>query len=202
MKNININIINTACKTGKWDLGNEVLYSLCREYPFHKKDGEIIAKVWLIGRSYAASIERRKNAKSNNEEFYESEVVPAIKNSNIDSWLSITSKLQIPGSEESVLVHKKLMDLFASISGHNNRSLASKYLHFHQPKVFFIYDSRARNAITEYCPKLNKIEDINTKEFDKEYKDFVRKCVWLRGHIKSLYGLSLKPREIDNFLLG
>jgi len=94
------------------------------------------------------------------------------------------------------------MDLFASISGHNNRSLASKYLHFHQPKVFFIYDSRARNAITEYCPKLNKIEDINTKEFDKEYKDFVRKCVWLRGHIKSLYGLSLKPREIDNFLLG
>lgn len=45
-----------------WDLGNRVLYDLCQSHPEHTRDDEIVAKIWLIGRSYAASIERRKNA--------------------------------------------------------------------------------------------------------------------------------------------
>jgi len=46
-----------------WDLGNRILYDMCQSYPGHSKDDEIVAKIWLIGRSYAASIERRRNAK-------------------------------------------------------------------------------------------------------------------------------------------
>jgi len=37
--------------------------------------------------------------------------------------------------------------LFSKISGLNKRSLASKYLHFHVPELFYISDSRAYDAM-------------------------------------------------------
>lgn len=43
-----------------WTLGNETLYKLCRDYPEHKTDKAIAAKIWLIGRAYAAAVEAEK----------------------------------------------------------------------------------------------------------------------------------------------
>lgn len=41
-------------------IGNQVLYDLCKEYPLSEKNKDgIAAQMWLIGRSYAASPERR-----------------------------------------------------------------------------------------------------------------------------------------------
>ena len=45
----------------RWDFGNGILYEMCKEYPKHEKEDVIVGKIWLIGRSYAAAIERRKN---------------------------------------------------------------------------------------------------------------------------------------------
>ena len=49
-----------------WNVGNKVLYDLCRERPLHTDTQAVLAKIWLIGRAYAAAIERRKNKTSNN----------------------------------------------------------------------------------------------------------------------------------------
>lgn len=46
----------------RWEYGNSVLYRMCEEEPEHKEIDVIVGKIWLIGRSYAAAIERRKNA--------------------------------------------------------------------------------------------------------------------------------------------
>ncbi len=43
-----------------WDLGNKILYDMCKNNFAHKNNGVIIAKVLFIGRIYAAAIERRK----------------------------------------------------------------------------------------------------------------------------------------------
>ena len=43
-----------------FDIGNDVLYQMCEKYPSHTNEEEIIGKIWLIGRSYAAAIERAK----------------------------------------------------------------------------------------------------------------------------------------------
>ena len=80
--------INYALGPSPWDLGNEVLYSLCQQHPKHDMGNAIIAKVWLIGRSYAAAIERRKNAEETSDDFYEITVVEKIKKSNLDDWLA------------------------------------------------------------------------------------------------------------------
>jgi hypothetical protein len=194
--------IDAAQGPSVWDIGNRVLYDLCREHPKHTAENEIIAKIWLIGRSYAASIERRKKVDEVGDEFYEAIVAPTMRESAIDEWLHACSTDGSPGTSKGIAVHKQLMDLFASITDLDKRSLASKYLHFHLPESFFIYDSRARQAITKVVPRLDKLPEISGETFDKEYKDFVRRCLWLREDISSTYSVMLTPRQIDKLLLA
>ena len=44
--------------------GNEVLYNMCKENPCHNDANVVEGKMWLIGRSYAASPERRQGEKA------------------------------------------------------------------------------------------------------------------------------------------
>jgi len=49
-----------AQKGDGWKFGNDILYKLCQDFPKHDTSSQIVGKIWLIGRSYAAAIERRK----------------------------------------------------------------------------------------------------------------------------------------------
>jgi len=134
----------SSVESSAWDLGNKILYDMCRQYPAHNNSSEIIAKVWLIGRSYAAAIERRKNTGSsqfNGDDFYFEKVAPEIKRSEIDAWLDALDAIdEVSESTLEVILsaHLNVTELFSSISGLEKRSLASKYLHFHCPDLFFI----------------------------------------------------------------
>jgi len=119
----------------------------------------------------------------------------------IDLWLGSMQQTDKSGSTKTVAIHKKLTDLFYSITGLEKRSLASKYIYLHKPEAFFIYDSRARQSITKVVPQLKEILELETDEFDHEYRDFVRRCVWLRDNILKTLGTELTPREIDKLLL-
>jgi hypothetical protein len=197
--------VDFALAPSPWDLGNQVLYSLCQEHPTHDRGDAIIAKIWLIGRSYAAAIERRKNVEDTSDDFYETTVVEKIKTSPIDAWLSnLPVRMIEPWKELGAVVttHKRLMDLFRDITRLEKRSLASKYLHFHRPDLFFIYDSRARGAITKVTPRLALLKEITAGESDSEYHAFCRRCQWLSDAIKERWGQGLTPRQMDKILLG
>jgi hypothetical protein len=86
MDNITAPFIQKVLGDHTWSLGNQVLYELCKNDPFHKRDDEIAAKVWLIGRSYAASIERRKEVDTDaqGDDFFYKKVIPEIQKSQID----------------------------------------------------------------------------------------------------------------------
>jgi hypothetical protein len=201
-------LIENALKNTAWDLGNKVLYDLCHEYREHNNDNEIIAKVLLIGRTYAAAIERRKiNTKIGSDKFYEDTVAKQIRTSKIDEWLAtIPGKMTDPLADLSraVEVHKQVTELFSKMTGLEKRSLASKYLHFHKPEIFYIYDSRAKAALSAIIPKPKQIAEIQpdkAKKADKEYLSFVRRCQWLRDNIEKQFGKALTPREFDKVLL-
>ena len=66
---------------------------------------------------------------------------------------------------------------------------------------FFIYDSRARQAITKIVPSLRLIPNMEVEECDIEYRNFVRRCVWLYHNILNSFNVALMPREIDKLLL-
>jgi len=195
--------IQASQKENVWSLGNLVLYDLCKNHPFHKTNEEIIAKIWLIGRSYAASIERRKtNDETINDDFYSDKVAPIIQKSDIDNWIN---KCRSSKSINDILqVHHNVTNLFNTISGLNKRSLASKYLHFHLPEYFFIYDTRAVKSIGNVLKILGQKRFIIGKtqlEFDKEYSKFFYKCHFVQEHIKEKYGVILNCRQLDNLLI-
>lgn len=180
-----------------WDLGNKVLYDLCRKHPRHKKVDEVIAKVWLIGRSYAAAIERRKNLnpKSKGDSFYVDCVAPTMIAEGIDRWIETATE------ENAIEVHWRLTQLFRKITKHEKRSLASKYLHFHRPRIFFIYDSRSVLGIRSLTPRNSGFSRSAIGECDNEYASFYCRCLWLRKYLRKQYGRQLSPRELDKILL-
>ena len=68
----------TKASSTRWKLANDTLYNLCNKYPLHTNADEIVAKMWLIGRSYAAAIERRTNADGFSGDFYYDAVAPEL----------------------------------------------------------------------------------------------------------------------------
>lgn len=199
--------IDNARKPTPWDLGNQVLYDMCSKYPRHKTSQEAIAKIWLIGRSYAAAIERRRNGKHGSDDFYIETVGPTVAASNIDTLLSSLPRRPAAPVEhlaKTIKTHKKIMDLFESMTGMEKRSLASKYLHFHRPDLFFIYDSRAQAGIRKLTPSCRYIDHIPVlkHERDQEYYKFCIRMAWLSRNVQKRHARQLTPRELDNVLLA
>ncbi|MBN2835734.1 MAG: hypothetical protein JXR48_12300 [Candidatus Delongbacteria bacterium] len=194
------------CRKTPWDFGNEVLYIMCKENFLHKESGKIIAKIWLIGRAYSAAIERRKNKVSINDNFYVDTVAPAFLNSKIDSYLSALNgqeELTMENLPHVLEAHNYLTQLTASITKLEKRSFSSKYLHFHLPNLFFIYDSRVTASIRGFSSKIpEKMRPfVESEKVDKEYAKFVCRCFELRNEINKTFNIQLTMREFDNLLI-
>ncbi len=191
-------------KSSRWVYGNSILYEMCRNNPYHNQSDVIVGKLWLIGRSYAAAIERRKNADNTNDDFYYDIVAPKMLEigSELDSRLFRlkNDNLIINDVKEILETHKFLMDIFRDMTGLEKRSLASKYLHFHCPGKFFIYDSRARRAINKYVKRPDK-RLLNNLDCDWEYGDFFCKMIELQSFLQEKLGEYQLPRKMDRFLL-
>ena len=163
----------------------------------------VIAKVWIIGRTYAAAIERRSNRTTLNDEFYIKTVGPAIVRSKIDPWIANARRYHQPNDESFATlmkVHYQVMQLFNAISGLNKRALASKYLHFHAPNLFYIYDSRAVAAMRQLASIVGRVTGTITNA-DEKYCRFASKCLRLQNHVQRQFGVCLTPRQFDNLLL-
>ena len=195
-------------KNSRWEFGNSILYQMCEDNPLHNDADVVIGKIWLIGRSYAAAIERRKNADDyQGDDFYYDAVAPKMLeigkelDSRIESLKNNTGIIAdcVP---EILSTHKYLMDAFMELTGLEKRSLASKYLHFHCPEKFFIYDSRARAAIGKIVKRPNKKILLGIDDHDAEYGDFVCRMLELQEYLGEKLGTYEKPRAIDSFLLS
>jgi hypothetical protein len=120
----------------------------------------------------------------------------------IDGWLQPLTSLKQPSLENAnqiIAVHKKLTALFLKMTGLEKRSLASKYLHFHFPELFYLYDSRAAQQISKIT---GPAEKLTLKEYDNTYATYFLRCLDLTKTIKREHGISLNPRQLDNYLLG
>lgn len=210
---ISTNEFNRILSENKlWDLGNKILYDLCENHPLHKRNDEIIAKVWLIGRAYAAAIERRKGSDTDNDSFYINEVAPRIRASDIDKYIGKIRKyssISINNIPAILNTHYRLMRIFQSISKLNKRSLTSKYLHFHCPCLFFLFDSRACAGISRLIntynlrPAFNKLKSqINISKYDEQYALFFLKAYLLQQAIQKQFKMPITPRVLDMLLLG
>jgi hypothetical protein len=194
--------VKKSLSASAWDFGNRVLYDLCSANPGHVQADIIIAKVWLIGRSYAAAIERRKGTDGvAGDPFYETVVAPKIRCSGIDGWLQALAISPNNDTVSNLETHLRVTRLFAEISGRQQRSLASKYLHFHFPKRFYIYDNRAQKAISKLVKPIGrKLPPL--REYDDAYARFFLRCLDLSLRISSIANRPVSPRDLDKVLLA
>lgn len=193
----------------RWEFGNRILYKMCEENPLHNEEDVVAGKIWLIGRSYAAAIERRKNVdmNMNADDFYYKRVAPKLLEIGTKLDNQLTSLKQSDGMIRNNVTkilntHKYLTREFEKLTELNKRSLASKYLHFHCPDMFFIYDSRACSGINKLVKRPYKKILSNVDSYDKEYGNFVCKMLELQEYLNEKLGEYQKPRELDNFLLS
>ena len=197
----------TLSRDDPWSIGNEVLYDLCRHYPYHVVGAESVAKTWLIGRAYAASIERShgKAADSSlsNERFYTEAVPKALRKAYLDEKLDALAKLGETNASNTGPVfdaHAHLVHLFHGLTSMNKRSLVPKYLHFHRPDLFFIYDSRAASGVRPIgIPRLPIDVPLGA---DRGYARFVGDAIGVREHARAQFRKLLSPRELDRLLLA
>ena len=123
---------------------NRILYDMCQHNPYHNQPDIIVGKIWIIGRSYAVAIERRKNAKESNDDFYYDVVAPQMLEigSELDlrlKKLRAAENTVLDNAEEILETHKLLMDTFYGLTGLEKRSLASKISEFSlSGDVFYI----------------------------------------------------------------
>jgi len=194
--------IKEAVSDTAWDFGNQVLYDMCKANPEHKSTQVIIGKIWLIGRTYAAAVERRRNKGSETgDAFYEEVVAPKIRQSDIDIWFEAIRASNKVDVALHLQTHARVTNLLTEISGLEKRSLASKYLHFHFPELFYIYDSRAQNVVSALTEPLGRRLPA-LQEHDHAYAQFFFRCRDLQQRLASLAGRSLSLREFDKVLLA
>ncbi|MFC2119049.1 hypothetical protein ACFLSY_10440 [Bacteroidota bacterium] len=208
MKNLpTINQLNKALLKNPWDFSNEILYNLCKDNFLHNQHDIILTKVLFIGRIYAAAVERRKTKKTDiNDNFYFDKVEPAFRESKLDEHLKRLMEVKSITSDKIPLIlqtHYYLQRVLNRITGLNKRSFCSKYLHFHLPDLFFIYDSRALMALRNFITKVPKefISVLQTKKIDMEYARFFCMCYQLKKQIEFKFDTTITTRQFDHILI-
>jgi hypothetical protein len=198
---------NSAKQIRVWDFGNAILYDLCQKNFRHVEDDKIVAKVLFIGRIYAAAVERRRNKKEGiNDDFYTDTIAPTFRNSELDDLLNELSKykeLSVDSISSVLEVHSYLTNLLKRITDLEKRSFSSKYLHFHLPDLFFIYDSRAVIALRQFTSQVPKDlqKFIDIANADTEYAKFFIKCFDMKRSIQDQYHTHITNRQLDNILI-
>ncbi len=178
--------------------GNRVLYHMCEEKPRHTDEDVVHGKIWLIGRAYSVAVERGSGKHRNLDTFYKN-VARKVAHSDLDEWLDCVADINVVSLENLprvLAVHARFVHLLKKLTGRKRPSFASKYLHFHRPSAFFIYDKRARDEIRKRIRRKFKIP-ADCTERDTGYADFVVRCI----HYTSGDERPWTPRELDRELL-
>jgi hypothetical protein len=192
-----------------WAISNGALYALCRKYPDHRSLKASTAKMLLIGRTYAATAERGRSAGSSahesGDDFYTDVLPRALKRSRLDVLLEQLRNKRVATAAnltDTLAVHWELMRVLRDLTGQGKRSLASKYLHFHAPKLFFLFDNRAAQTLGRIVSVRERSSARRGFCEDAAYARFVSCALVLRGQIDNRFGMRLSPRQLDRVLLS
>lgn len=118
--------------------------------------------------------------------------------SGVDRWFAgLTTAEQIDPALVFEL-HKRVMDVFDDIATGQARSLASQYLHFHFPELFYLYDSRVEAAAIALGQ--GECGYLAGGDHDPDYARFFACCRKLADASAPLAGRRPNPRELDRLL--
>lgn len=193
-----------AVKPSIWDVGNEWLYKLCETYPAHTVTAQVAAKIWLIGRAYSAAAERGVAGKGQADK-YIVELSQRFIARKADRHLQRLPKPMADFRkhlDQVVDVHHSIEAIFSNEDELGRISLTSKYLHFHRPDLFPIYDSRTSSAIAQITPDSRfSGYEVSSGHATSRYGKFTVRTAWLLDQMAAVLGYTPTLRQLDNLLL-
>lgn len=192
-----------------WGVLDDELYSLCSRCPDHGALPNVVAKVAIIGRSYATRIEATSGGGpsdapggailrvANILSRHGSELDSLLKNLPADKYLDPSTL------EAIVLAHGTVtMWLKDETGGRAPKSFVSKYIHFHRPCAP-IYDSYSRKALAVLRRKALKSPLF---PYNKEvmYATYWEQCLAFAEAMAEAEASGLHPtvKQMDTFLLS
>jgi len=193
-----------------FDVLNKMLYDAVLTHPSNTDRPAIIAKLLLIGRTYSASVERRKTNGEVKDERQALEVViaaaEAIAKSQCARMLdefSWDQRLTPERLPEVVAIHRELCNALQHANNRENSSLASKYLHFHRPDLFPIVDSYVREGWSYVMEEL-ELSYRGWRTFGQvnRYQEWCTRILTLRDRLENHTQQPISLRQIDNYLLS
>lgn len=193
-----------------FDVLNKMLYDAVVTHPSNTDPSAIIGKLLLIGRTYSASVERRKTNGEMKDERRALEVViaaaEAIAKSQCARMLdefSWDQRLTPECLPEVVAIHRELCSALNHANNRENSSLASKYLHFHRPDLFPIVDSYVRESWSRVMKELElSYRGWRTFGQVKRYQEWCTRILTLRDSLEKHTRQAISLRQVDNYLLS
>ena len=173
------------------DVRTRALYELCFLHRHHFRSEIVADKLRMIQRLCA------------DHGLAVSEVSPEfaalrLGQSGVDRWFAgLTTAEQI---DPALMfeIHKRVMDVFDDLPPDQARSIASKYLHFHFPELFYLYDSRVERAAI--LLGRGECGYLAGGDHDPLYARFFACCRKLVDTFAPLAGRRPNPRELDRLL--
>lgn len=193
-----------------FDSLNSMLYDAVAANPSNTDRAQIIGKLMLIGRTYSASVERRKTGGDIKDErqalevvIAAAEAVSASKCAKLLSAVGASDRLTYDRLQEATAIHRELCEALTLANKRENSSLASKYLHFHRPEFFPIVDSYVREGWSWVMDELGQ-SYRGWRVFGKveRYKDWSQRVLQLRDMIEESLCETVSFRQLDNYLLS
>jgi hypothetical protein len=184
--------ITDALSQSILDPRSRALYELCFLHRHHLHDEIIADKLRLIARLYAEY--------GAGPGFSPELGAHRLSKSPVDRWFSSLGTAEELDAWLLLELHKRVMDVFVGIPGAEAeaRSLASKYLHFHFPELFCIYDSQVEKAARELSE--GECGFLAMSDYDPVYGRFHACCRKLAERLAPELGRRLSPREMDRVL--
>lgn len=172
------------------DPRTRALYDLCFFHRHHLRDELVADKLRLIGRLYAEY--------GAGLGFSPELGAHCLSKSPVDHWFSSLSTSEQLDGWLSLDLHKRVMGVFVDLPEAEARSLASKYLHFHFPELFCIYDGHVDGAVRALTE--GDCGFLAMSDHDPVYGRFHAGCRKLAERLAPQIGRRLSPRELDRVL--
>jgi hypothetical protein len=192
-----------------WGTYNQVLYDMCQRLSGHGSLADVVAKVGIVARAYAAGLERHGDPEGPGAIVGVATVLHK-RADEVDDLIARLRRVAASGNQmddeiarQVVALHGEFEAIVREVTndGHSVRSWSSKYLHFHAPGVP-IYDSRARGVVKgRYDLRRVRNQHITCPPTgDYAYAQFVNGFLSLWSEAVER-GLPVSVRRLDQFLL-
>ena len=143
----------------RWERGRKALYELCASAN-HEDVDATISKLWLIGRSHAAALERTHVGHRGDVYF---DAATRLRTAKVDEALRALAAIPATYDEKHRNVIAtcvaRVTHILLQVTEQEKVSLASKYLHYHVAAIP-IFDSISDAAFRALAPAVTRGTDV------------------------------------------